>query len=143
MAATKPIPDILDGLNARLVRARQLYGPNRPMAAIVGAIYAKLDRLRQLYGSNDIEGILDGIIERKERLNRLVEVQSKTIATIAEQEEIQMILRQFRRHIHNLTIDEHEEIQMLMRQFKPCVYDMTTHEKKWSKKRDPVFAPDQ
>jgi hypothetical protein len=52
------------------------------MAAIVGAIYAKLDRLRQLYGSNDIEGILDGIIERKERLNRLVEVQSKTIATI-------------------------------------------------------------
>jgi hypothetical protein len=38
-------------------------------------------RLHQLYGSESIEEILAGIIDRKRRLNRLVELQSKTMVT--------------------------------------------------------------
>jgi hypothetical protein len=97
------IPDILDGLNTRLVRARQLYGGDRSIPAIVNGLYEKLEQLRLLYGLDQtIEEILDGIISRKTRLNRLVELQSEVMVTIDEHEEIQLIQRQFARYVYNL-----------------------------------------
>jgi hypothetical protein len=104
------LPEILDGLNTRLGLARQLYGPTRSIPEVVGGLFAKLDRLRQLYGPNQIiEQILDAIIDRKVRLNRLIELQCKTATTIHEHEEIQTLLRQFGPHVRHLTAGEHED----------------------------------
>jgi hypothetical protein len=55
---------------------------------------AQLEELRQLYGSASIEEILAGIIDRKRRLNRLVELQRKTMVTAQEHEEIEYLKRQ-------------------------------------------------
>jgi hypothetical protein len=70
------LPQILDGLNARLGQARLLYGTERSPPAVVSGLYEKLDELRQLYGSESIEEILDGIIGRRRRINRMVKLQS-------------------------------------------------------------------
>jgi hypothetical protein len=50
-----------------------------------------------------LEEALDGVIGRRRRLNCLVALQSKTMVNIDEHEEIQLILRQFRRWVHNQT----------------------------------------
>jgi hypothetical protein len=97
------IPDILDGLNARLIRARQMYGPTRSIPIVVSGLYDKLDRLRQLYGPDlTAEEILDGLIERKLQLNRLVEMQSKVMVSTDEHAE-QLLKRQFSRYVYGLS----------------------------------------
>jgi hypothetical protein len=53
----------------------------------VNGLYYQLDELRELYGVESIEEIVGGIINRKRRLNRPVELQSKTIVTAEEHEE--------------------------------------------------------
>jgi hypothetical protein len=98
----QPLTDILDGLNARLAHARQLYGPEWSIPVVVNGLYRKLDQLRQLYGSDHIEDILDGIIERREQLNRLVELQSKVMLSDDELAEFQSIRQQFKRYVANL-----------------------------------------
>jgi hypothetical protein len=50
----------------------------------VNGLYEKLNLLRQLYGSDELGGILDGIIDRKLRLNRMVELQRKVALSTAE-----------------------------------------------------------
>jgi len=102
------IPDILDGLNTRLGRTQILYGPDRSLPLVVNKHYDKLDELRQLYGSEFIEQILDGrvrnvgSIDRKKRLSRLVELQSKELVTADEELEIQFLKRLFQRYVYNL-----------------------------------------
>jgi hypothetical protein len=99
MAAINRFLTSLRGSTHGSGKRRILYGHGRSLPAVVSGLYVKLDRLRQLYGADQVEEILDGIIERKKRLNRLVELQSKTRVTINEHEEIHMILRQFRRRV--------------------------------------------
>jgi hypothetical protein len=41
---------ILDGLNTRLARARELYGPGLPLPMVVSGLCDQLDELRRLYG---------------------------------------------------------------------------------------------
>jgi hypothetical protein len=94
--------DILDGLSSRLARARQLYGPGRSLPQVVNGLYEKLDELRQLYGSESIEEILDGIIDRKRRLNRLVELQSKMVLNAHELREFQVLKQQFKQYVADL-----------------------------------------
>jgi hypothetical protein len=96
------LPDILDGLSSRLARARQLYGPGRPLPEVVNGLYEKLDELRQLYGSESIEEILDGIIDRKRRLNRLAELQSKMVLSAHELREFHVLRQQFRDYMRDL-----------------------------------------
>jgi hypothetical protein len=50
----------------------------------VSGIYEQLDELQKLYGGESIEAVLAGIIERKKRLNRMVELQSKVILNVHE-----------------------------------------------------------
>jgi hypothetical protein len=52
---------------------------------VANGLYDELDALRLLYGSEFVEEVLDGIIDRKRRLNRLVELKSKVIVTVDEQ----------------------------------------------------------
>ena len=61
----------------------------------MNGLYYQLDELRELYGVESIEEIVGGIINQR-RLNRPVELQSKTIVTAEEHEEIQMILSQLK-----------------------------------------------
>jgi hypothetical protein len=68
----------------------------------VSGLYAQLDELRQVYGSESIEEILEGTIDGKGRLNRLVELRSKTMVTVDDREEIQFLTRLFVRYLHNL-----------------------------------------
>jgi hypothetical protein len=117
----QPLIQIVQGLNTRLANARQIYGPKRSLSEVVDGLL--LNQLRQLYGLDQVEELLDGIIERKEQLNRLIELQSKTIRTIHEQEEIQALVQQFKPYVKHMTIDEHEEVQRLMRQFRRYVHD--------------------
>jgi hypothetical protein len=70
--------------------------------ALGDVIYRKLDRLRQLYGSDYIEDILTEIIVQKEQLNRLVELKSKVMLSVAELAEFQSIQQEFQRYIANL-----------------------------------------
>jgi hypothetical protein len=46
------LPDILDGLNIRLSRAREMYGPERSIHTVVSGLYDKLDQIRLLCGPN-------------------------------------------------------------------------------------------
>jgi hypothetical protein len=96
------LADILDGLSSRLARARQLYGPGRSLPEVVNGLYEKLDELRQLYGSESIEEILDGIIDRKRRVNRLVELQSKMVLSAHELREFQVLKQQFKQYVADL-----------------------------------------
>jgi hypothetical protein len=93
------LPDILDGINTRLERARQLYGYEKPIPEIVNSIYYQLDELRKLYGSECVEEILDGIIDRKKRLNRLIELKSKGMLSVDEHHEIGYIERLRQRYV--------------------------------------------
>jgi hypothetical protein len=68
------LSDILDGLIMKLGEARILYGPGRSLPEAVSGLYYLLDEMRKLYGSDSAEEILSGIIERKRRSNRLVEL---------------------------------------------------------------------
>ena len=53
------------------------------------------DELRQLYGSESIEEVPDGIIDRKRRLNRPVELHSRPLVTTDEELETQFLKRLF------------------------------------------------
>jgi hypothetical protein len=64
----------------------------------------RLDELHQLYGSEPLEEILDGIIERKKRLNRLVELQSKVIMASDEELELQFLRRLFHLYVYRLAM---------------------------------------
>jgi hypothetical protein len=93
----QPLNGIPDGLNARLVRAREI-GPERSLPAVVSGIYDKLDNVRRLYGrmygyDMSIEEILDVIILQTARLSRLVELQSQTMVSGTELEEIEFLRR--------------------------------------------------
>jgi hypothetical protein len=87
--------DMLDGLITRLAAARQLYGPGRSLAMVVSGIYSQLDELRHLYGSDSAEDMLALVIARKKRLNRLVELQTKALATDDENQEIEYLIKQY------------------------------------------------
>ena len=78
------LPEILNGLNARLSQARLLYGNGRSLPQVVGGLYEKLDELHKLYGSDRIEEILDGIIDRRRWLTRMAELQGKVVLNIYE-----------------------------------------------------------
>jgi hypothetical protein len=75
---------ILGGLHTRLTTARRIYGPTRSIPQVVSGIYEQLDELQKLYGGEPIEEVLAGIIERKKRLNRMVELQSKVALNVHE-----------------------------------------------------------
>jgi hypothetical protein len=73
------------------------------MALVMSGLYDKLEELRQLYGPDlTIEEILDGIISRKQQLNRLVKLQSKVMVSAGEQTEIRLLQRNLRRYVYNL-----------------------------------------
>ena len=61
----------------------------RSLPEAVSGIYYQLDELRQLYGVQSVEQILAGVIDRKKRLNRLVELQSKDAVPVEERHEIE------------------------------------------------------
>ena len=109
------LKEILDGLNTRLVRARQIYGPERSLPAVVSGLYDQLDELRQLYGAESIEGVLASIIDRKKRLNRLVELRSKVMVTDQEHHEIRYLERMFKRYVYSLTREKAQERAILTR----------------------------
>jgi hypothetical protein len=94
--------DILDGLIMRLGEARILYGPDRSLPEAVSGLYYLLDELRKLYGSDSIEEIVSGIIDRKRRLNRLVELKSIGWVTAEQHHEIEYLERVQRRYFDNL-----------------------------------------
>jgi hypothetical protein len=100
----QPLPDLLDGVRIRLERARSFYGGERSLLEVFGRVYAQLDELHQLYGSEPLEEILDGIIERKKRLNRLVELQSKVVVASDEELELQFLRRLFRLYVYRLAM---------------------------------------
>jgi hypothetical protein len=105
------LPAILEGLNKRLGHARILYGPGR--SEVVNGLYRKLDRIRQLYGSEHIEDVLDDIIERKEHLNRVVELQSKVMLSADELAEFHSIRQQFKLYVANLARQKAQERMIL------------------------------
>ena len=90
------------GLNKRLSQARTLYGPEQSLPAVVSGLYEKLDELRNLYGSDRIEEILDGIVDRRRRLNRMIELQSKVALSRHELNEFQVLKRQWQQYLHDL-----------------------------------------
>jgi hypothetical protein len=96
------LPEILNGLNARLSQARLLYGNGRSLPQVVGGLYEKLDELRKLYGSDRIEEILDGIIDRRRWLNRVAELQGKVVLNIYEIKEFQVLKRQNQQYLDGL-----------------------------------------
>jgi hypothetical protein len=96
------LPDILDGINTRLERARKLYGNERSLPEVVNGIYYQLDELRLLYGNESIEEILAGIIERRKRLNRLVELKGKGTISVDEHHEIDYLEAARQRHVDTL-----------------------------------------
>jgi anion-transporting ArsA/GET3 family ATPase len=85
------------------------------MSSSVNALHDKLDALRLLYGSEFVEEVLDGIIDRKRRLNRLVQLKSKVIVTVDEQDEIRFLERLFKRYVYNLAREKAEARQFLLR----------------------------
>ena len=84
------------------MHARIRYGSDQSLIAVVTGLYEKLNLLRQLYGNDELGGILDGIIDRKLRLNRMVELQRKVAPSVAELAEFQMIRQQFTQYVANL-----------------------------------------
>jgi hypothetical protein len=102
----QPLPGILDGLRSRVIIARPVYGPTRSIAQIVSGIYEQLDELRQPYGSESIEEILDGIIDRKKRLNRMIELQSKVALNVHELREFQVLKQQLKQYANDLSMQK-------------------------------------
>lgn len=96
------LPDILDGLIMRLSEARILYGPDRSLPEAVSGIYYLLDELRKLYGSDSVEEILTDIINRRKRLNRLVELKSMGWVTTEQHHEIEYLERVRGRYVDDL-----------------------------------------
>jgi hypothetical protein len=96
------LSDILDGLIMKLGEARILYGPGRSLPEAVSGLYYLLDEMRKLYGSDSAEEILSGIIERKRRSNRLVELKSIGWVTTEQHHEIEYLERVQRRYFDNL-----------------------------------------
>jgi hypothetical protein len=103
------LSDILDGLIMRLGEARILYGPGRSLPEAVSGICYLLDEMRKLYGSDSIEEILAGIIDRKRRLNRLVELKAVGMVTVEQHHEIEFLERVRRRYICNLAKQKEQE----------------------------------
>jgi hypothetical protein len=74
----------------------------QPLIAVVNGLYEKLNLLHQLYGNDELGGIVDGIIDRKLQLNRMVELQRKVALSVAELAEFQMTRQQFTQYVANL-----------------------------------------
>jgi hypothetical protein len=78
------------------------------LPATVGGLYDKLDSVRRastagIYGRDlSMEAILDIIILQTRRFARLVELQSHTMVSGTEQEEIEFLKRMFRRYVYDL-----------------------------------------
>jgi predicted CopG family antitoxin len=68
----------------------------------VSGLYEQLDELRKLYGSESIEEILRGIIGRRRRLNRMIELQSNVALSGRELNEFQVLKRQWQQYIADL-----------------------------------------
>ena len=68
----------------------------------MSGLYEKLDELRKLYGSESIEEILDGIIDRRRRLNRMIELQRKVALSRHELDEFQVLKRQWQQYLDDL-----------------------------------------
>jgi hypothetical protein len=99
------LPDILDALNLRLLRAREMYGKAESIPRMVSGLYDKLDRIRALYGNDQtIDLILDEIIARRMMFNSMVELLSKTMVTSDEHDQIKMMERHFRLYVRDLTL---------------------------------------
>jgi hypothetical protein len=86
--------------------SRILYGPERSLPAVVSALYKKLDELRKLCGYESIEEILDGIIDRQRRLNRMAELQGKVVLSVRELREFQVLREQFRQYVKDLSMQK-------------------------------------
>jgi hypothetical protein len=69
------------------------------LLTVVSGLCDQLDELRQLYGAESIEEVLASIIDRRKRLNRLVELKSKVMVTGEEHHEIQYRERMFKRYV--------------------------------------------
>jgi hypothetical protein len=82
--------------------ARILYGPDRSLPEAVNRIYYLLDELRKLYDSDSVEEILSDIINRRRRLNRLVELKSFGWVTTEQHREIEYLERVRRRYVDTL-----------------------------------------
>jgi predicted CopG family antitoxin len=90
----------------RLAIARQVYGPPLSIAQIVSGIYEHLDELQKLYGGESIQEVLAGIIERKKRLNRMIELQSKVALNVHELREFQVLKQQFKQYVNDLSMQK-------------------------------------
>jgi hypothetical protein len=88
-----------------------MYGPERSLPEVVSGIYDKLHNVRRLYSriygyDLSIEEILDIIILHTRRLSRLVELQSRTMVSGAEPEEIEFLRRMSRRYVYGLATEK-------------------------------------
>jgi hypothetical protein len=120
------LANILDRLNTRLMRAREMYGPERSMPQVVTGIYDKLDNVRRLYSTiygydMSIEEILDVIILHTRRLGRLVELQSHTMVSGAELEEIEFLKRMSRRCVCDLAKEKAPQRAAMGERAQPIV----------------------
>jgi hypothetical protein len=77
------LPDILEGLNIRLSRACELYGPDRT-----------------------IKDILDDLIVRRTVLNHLIKLMSELVVTVEEAEEIRAIKRRWNEYLWNSAMEK-------------------------------------
>src|SRR5262249_15985352 len=83
-------------------KARIFYGSGRLLPAVVSGLYEKLDELRKLRGSESIEEILDGVINRQRRFNRVIELESKVVLNVHKLKEFQVLRRKFKQYAAHL-----------------------------------------
>jgi hypothetical protein len=89
-------------------------------------LYDKLDSVRRLYGriyGRDLpmEAILDIIILQTRRFARLVELQSHTMVSGTEQEEIEFLKRMFRRYVYDLAKEKAAQRAAMSKHAEPIV----------------------
>lgn len=68
----------------------------------MSGLYEKLDELRALYGFESIEEIVDGIIDRRRRINRMAELLGKVALISHELSEYKVLKQQFRQYMADL-----------------------------------------
>jgi hypothetical protein len=76
--------------------------PRRPLPFVVNGLYDKLDELRRLHGSESIEEILNGIIDRRRRINRMAELQGKVALIFHELREYEVLKQEYRQYLADL-----------------------------------------
>lgn len=120
------LAEIISGLNTRFVRAREMYGPQRSLPEVVTGICDKLDNVRRLYSriygyDLSMEEILDIIMLHARRLSRLVELQSQTRVSSAEQEEIEFLRRMTRRYVYELASEKAAQRAAMAERAEPII----------------------